>query len=143
MLLIVEDNPHFSATINAILQRRGFRFDIVDTGKEAIARLANKGETYALAIVDIRLPDFPGDEILRLTRALTDPLKAGIPVVMMTGGEPVEPALLADGSVCAVLYKPFLVAELLRVIDQCSRWSPLSSDEQPSDDVDDIVEDKP
>lgn len=138
MLLVVEDNPHFSATIKTILEKRGYSFDIVDTGSEAVARLINQGERYALAIIDARLPDRQGGDIIRTVRSIDDPDKALVPIVMMTGGDPIPDDLIRDGKICGVLYKPFLVSDLMRMIKQCSRWEP-ESDPEASTDLDGVV----
>lgn len=123
MILIAEDNPHFSATIKRILESRGYIFDIVDTGKEALARIAHHGETYALMIVDEGLPDITGLEVIEVTRTMGDKEKAFIPVILMTGGMSLYAEQYDNLQIATILYKPFLVSELVEAIQKYRRWS--------------------
>lgn len=123
MILIAEDNPHFSATMKRILESRGYIFDIVDTGTEALARIAHHGEAYALMIVDEVLPDIRGLEVIEATRTMGDTEKASIPAILMTGGAPLEFAQYDKLHIATILYKPFLVSELVEAIQKYRRWN--------------------
>lgn len=125
MLLVVDDNPMFSKVIKEALTRRGVAHDIVTTGAEAVERVASQpGNYYSMLLVDVRLGDMFGDEVVRYIRSIDDPDRSSIPVVLMTGGEPVAPEVIASESICAVLYKPFLIGELMRIVGTCQRREP-------------------
>jgi len=112
-ILIVDDDRSIANAIRTTLETEGYTVDIAETGREAIEKSATK--IYDLALLDIRLPDMDGCEVLRIMRART-PRTA---VIILTGYlEPRQPAgsstLGADG----YLVKPVDVEELLEIINQ-------------------------
>lgn len=141
MLLIVEDNPHFSATIKRALEKHGMSFDIVDRGVEAVERLLHHGDQYSVVLIDVLLPDLGADQIVPVVRAIGDPRKSGVPIILMTGGEPVPTSLVESGGICAVLYKPFLVSALLDTIARCARWGTDRNPDRVGDEPDVQLED--
>ena len=70
-----------------------------------------------LVLLDLHLPDMPGDEVLRRLRA--DPVTRGIPVVILSSDATRHhiSELLAGGA-DAYLTKPISVRALLQTIDQ-------------------------
>jgi PAS domain S-box-containing protein len=111
-LLIVDDEPTIRQAIAKFFRSLGHEVDAVGSGREAIAH----AETvrYDAVMLDLRLPDRPGDEIFAELRAL-----AGAPgrVVFITGdtqSETARRALAATG--CAIVSKPFLLDELAAVV---------------------------
>jgi CheY-like chemotaxis protein len=78
-----------------------------------------------LVLLDLHLPDMPGEEVLRRLRG--DERTAGIPVVVLSADA--RPSLikrlLASGA-RAFLTKPLDVAELLALLDQ------VADERQPS-----------
>jgi signal transduction histidine kinase/CheY-like chemotaxis protein len=69
-----------------------------------------------LILLDLHLPDIPGDEVLQRLR--DDPATAAIPVVVVSADATTGQTqrLLASGA-SAYLSKPFNVSELLRIVD--------------------------
>jgi DNA-binding response OmpR family regulator len=109
-ILIVEDEPDLAATCQRLLGRRGWRVVTVGTREGGLAALAGAPQP-TLAIVDRRLPDGDGFDVLRAARA------AGTPVIMVTGfGSPgVRQASLDEGAT-AFLAKPFSAQDLLDLV---------------------------
>jgi CheY-like chemotaxis protein len=82
-LLIVEDNPAEQFTIRELLGHDDIDVSVVSTGKEALETV--KDREFDCMVLDLRLPDMSGFEILetmRDTPELTD-----LPVVVFTGKE--------------------------------------------------------
>ena len=82
-LLVVEDNPVEQLAISALLSHDDIEIETAETGAEAIAKL-HRAPAECI-VLDLRLPDMPGFEVLQeLSRheALAD-----IPVVVFTGKE--------------------------------------------------------
>ena len=61
-ILVVDDEEGIRKSLKAVLEEEGCLVDTAETGQEAIAR--SKTTFYNLALVDIRLPDMDGVELL-------------------------------------------------------------------------------
>jgi DNA-binding response OmpR family regulator len=77
-MLWIEDDEHVLKWGTELLARFGFGLDVAKTGREGLARLATR--RYDLILLDWRLPDIGGAEVLRHIR--TDGL--GTPVMVCT-----------------------------------------------------------
>jgi CheY-like chemotaxis protein len=82
-LLIVEDNELEQASIAELLGHDDIEINTVGTGREALAALA-KG-SYDCAVLDLRLPDMSGFEVLEQLR--DSGRFPEVPVVVFTGKE--------------------------------------------------------
>ena len=78
-VLVVEDDAGLNRLICTSLPRIGIPAEGVATGSDAISRLASK--EYSLLIVDYKLPDMNGVELVGKTRGSDD----AVPFVVMTG----------------------------------------------------------
>ncbi len=70
-----------------------------------------------LILLDLNLPDMPGDEVLRRLKA--DPIMRGIPVLMVSAdamGDRIEDLLAAGAT--GYLTKPYKVGDFLRIIEE-------------------------
>ncbi|RBP39811.1 two-component system catabolic regulation response regulator CreB [Roseimicrobium gellanilyticum] len=76
-ILIVEDEPSIADNIVYSLESEGFAPCACSTGAEAIARL--EAEDFALAVLDVGLPDTTGFELCRELRLIKD-----VPVIFLT-----------------------------------------------------------
>lgn len=63
-ILVVDDDETIRTTMRAILEDEGYLVDLAATAKEAIQKTQEK--TYNVALLDIRLPDMEGVELLKL-----------------------------------------------------------------------------
>ena len=82
-LLVVEDDPGERLSIEALLQHDDVEIDAVDTGADALARL--REQAYDCAVLDLRLPDMTGFELLE--RIEQEPALQDLPVIVFTGKE--------------------------------------------------------
>jgi DNA-binding NtrC family response regulator len=78
-ILLVEDEEVMAFLECTVLERAGFQLETVQTGGEALERLANK--TYSALILDYRLPDMTAADILAV---LGDRVRT-LPVLVVTG----------------------------------------------------------
>lgn len=125
MILIVDDNPLFTTTMDKSLSVRGFRSEIVADGGEAVRRVLDHGQLYALALIDVDLKsETDGVDVVRAIRAIDDFSKSTVPVVLMSGFAVVEPAIVEELRIAGALHKPFLIADLVGTIERNSRWKP-------------------
>ncbi|HQQ62785.1 MAG TPA: response regulator, partial [Pseudomonadales bacterium] len=82
-VLIVEDSVELHEVIAEQFAGRGMDAAFVETGAEALARLA--GDSFDCMIVDLKLPDGDGLELLKKIRALPD--YAARPIIVFTAEE--------------------------------------------------------
>jgi CheY-like chemotaxis protein len=82
-LLVVEDDPSERLSIAALLDHHDLEIVSVESGAEALKRL--RRESFHCVVLDLRLPDISGFEVLETMR--DDPSVADVPVVVFTGRE--------------------------------------------------------
>jgi len=80
-LLVVEDNPSEQLSIKELLGSDDLRISIASTGVEALTAISEK--PYDCMVLDLRLPDMSGFDILEKMRVT--PGLADLPVVVFTG----------------------------------------------------------
>ncbi|HKS65365.1 MAG TPA: response regulator, partial [Xanthobacteraceae bacterium] len=82
-LLVVEDNPAEQMSIRELLGYDDIEIDTAGTGKAALASL--REQQYDCVVLDLRLPDMTGFEVLEEIRH--DDTLTEVPVVVFTGRE--------------------------------------------------------
>jgi CheY-like chemotaxis protein len=82
-LLVVEDNPAEQLSITELLGHDDIDIVVAGTGTEALARLGE--EAYDCVVLDLRLPDMSGFDVL--ARIRDDAPLSDTPVVVFTGRE--------------------------------------------------------
>ena len=82
-LLVVEDNPAEQLSIRELLWHDDIDIDVIDSGAAALEKLEES--SYDCAVLDLRLPDMSGFEVLDQLRD-HERLK-DLPVVVFTGRE--------------------------------------------------------
>lgn len=112
-IIVIDDDKSILRTFTRILQKVGYEIDVAETGKEAIEKV--EGRQYDLALVDIRLPDMDGTELLaKLKKQLQNTVK-----IMITGFPSLETGVKAlDEGADAYLVKPVKPQELLALLDE-------------------------
>jgi len=112
-ILIVDDDKAILKSLKAMLELEGYSVDTADTGREAIKK--SKDKFFNLALLDIKLPDLEGTELLtRIDGAMPRMIK-----ILLTGYPSLENTvdsvnLRAD----AYLIKPVKRERLLKVIEE-------------------------
>ncbi len=112
-ILVIDDDKSILRTFTRILQKSGYEIDVAETGKEAIEK--SKNAHYDLALIDIRLPDMDGTDLLvKIQQTMRDAIK-----IMITGFPSLETGVKAlDEGADAYLVKPVKPEELLALIDE-------------------------
>jgi len=87
-ILVVDDDPAFSAFAVMSLEARGHDVDSASTAADALATLY--AARYDLVLIDLHLPDGSGLELLR--GATDDGLLIGSSAIILTGHEFEEPS---------------------------------------------------
>jgi len=110
-ILIVEDDESLSRMLFEIIRNEGYQAEIAETGREAIEK-AQKAP-FNLALIDIKLPDMEGTELLALLKTMHPDLIE----IVVTGYPTVENAVRAlNEGASAYIIKPVRAEELLYVI---------------------------
>lgn len=108
-LLIVDDQPDIRRLCRVALVAEGFVCDEVGTGPDAVAQAGQK--PYDLVLLDVDLPGFNGEEVLRRLRR--HPPGPHLKVVMFSGtadGDELSRIMLAGAD--DFLTKPFSMVQL-------------------------------
>jgi CheY-like chemotaxis protein/two-component sensor histidine kinase len=82
-LLVVEDNPAEQLSIRELLGYDDIDVAVVGTGSEAIENI--KTASFDCAVLDLRLPDMTGFDVLEQLRDI--PAASDLPIVVFTGKE--------------------------------------------------------
>jgi Response regulator containing CheY-like receiver, AAA-type ATPase, and DNA-binding domains len=80
-ILIVEDEIVVSFFIRTLFEERGLRVAVAFTAAEALQLIETLGPKLSAAIIDVGLPDTPGDQLVEPIRAVMP----GLPIVIATG----------------------------------------------------------
>ena len=112
-ILVIDDDKSILRTFTRILQKNGYEIDVAETGKEASEKSKKGG--YDLALIDIRLPDMDGTDVLvKMQKTMRDAVK-----IMITGFPSLETGVKAlDEGADAYLVKPVKSEELLALIEE-------------------------
>ncbi|MEM2902788.1 MAG: response regulator [Candidatus Bathyarchaeia archaeon] len=112
-ILIVDDDKAILQSLEAILKMKGYEVETADTGREAIEKSRKK--FYNLAILDIKLPDMEGTELLvKMHENMPRMMK-----IMLTGYPSLENAVKSlNLGADAFLMKPVNPKELLKVVEE-------------------------
>ena len=115
-ILIVDDDESIRKTLAAILEEKGYNVDTADTGMKGIAK--SKTKFYNLALLDIRLPDMEGTQLLTRLRD-TVPKMAK---VIVTGYPSLQNAVEAlNQGADAYIIKPLNIDSALTTIENLLR----------------------
>ncbi len=114
-MLYIEDNENNIALVEALLRRRPhIELQVAMNGRDGVQAAIDKRPD--LILLDNRLPDATGGEILRELAAAA--ATAGIPVVVLSSDtDEVIDELLAGGAAESVA-KPFDVRQFMAMIDR-------------------------
>jgi len=112
-ILVVDDDKDILKSFKAILQEEGYDVDTAETSREAIEK--TERQAYDLALLDIKLPDVDGTELLEL---LSERFPKMVKI-MITGYPSLQNAAesLKHGAAAYVM-KPVQPESLLKVVEE-------------------------
>jgi CheY-like chemotaxis protein len=117
VVLYIDDNQDSILVVQRLLKlaRPDIQLHTARTGSDGIGTAA--GTQPALILLDNRLPDTSGEQVLRQLAA--SPATAAIPVIILSGdsGKVTVTELLAAGA-ADFLAKPFDIRRLLAIIER-------------------------
>lgn len=86
-LLIVDDEKTVLKTLSLKLKARGYEIIAASSGSDAMTSLA-ENDDIDLVLLDIRMPDMSGNQVLQLIRNMYSSLE--LPVLMLTSSDEAE-----------------------------------------------------
>jgi DNA-binding NtrC family response regulator len=112
-ILVIDDEESIRKSLAAVLEEKGYLVDTAENGKEAIEK--SKTRPYNLALVDIRLPDMDGVQLLT---AIKETIPKMVKIII-TGYPSLENAIEAvNKGADAYIIKPFDMNKLLDMIKE-------------------------
>ena len=112
-ILIVDDDESIGKVLATILEDEGYTVDIAENGEKAIKK--SEEEFYNLALIDIRLPDMEGIELLTRMKDTTPKMRK----IIITGYPSIQNAIEAvNRGADAYIVKPFDMDKVLATIKE-------------------------
>ncbi len=112
-VLVIDDDENIRKSLAMMLQAKGYVVDTAKDGKEAVER--SNANFYNLALIDIRLPDTDGTELLTAMKATVPRMVK----IMVTGYPALENAIKAvNKGADGYVVKPVKPEELLSIVTQ-------------------------
>lgn len=110
-ILIIDDEESIRNSLAAVLEEKGYLVDMAENGQVAIEK--SKTKAYNLALIDIRLPDMEGTDLLTAIKENT-PDMVGI---IVTGYPSLQNAIEAvNKGADGYVVKPFAIDVLLDMV---------------------------
>jgi DNA-binding NtrC family response regulator len=111
-ILIVDDDVKIREMLSDILTDKGYTVKSVGTGKEAVHESFK--QLFNLALIDIRLPDMEGTELLtKLRKSEPETIK-----IIITGNATLDNSIAAaNKGVDGFIVKPFDSKKLIKLIE--------------------------
>jgi len=125
-VLVVDRDPEILKNAHAILDEREFDVETAQTGAHAVAMIRSCVDhaPYKIVITDLALPDMNAYDLFMQWKAM---LSGKVPLVVMKGygwdpGHVFVKCREAGLHEKALVHRPFLVDQLLQVIDTMLEW---------------------
>jgi DNA-binding NtrC family response regulator len=112
-ILIIDDDENIRKVLQTILEDEGYRVETAETAKKGIEK--SEKSFYNLALIDIRLPDMEGIELLTKLRETKPKMRK----IIVTGYPTLQNAVSAvNKGADGFVLKPFDVEKMLATIKE-------------------------
>jgi DNA-binding NtrC family response regulator len=112
-ILIIDDDENIRTVLQAILEDEGYVIDTADTAKKGIEK--SEQAFYNLALIDVRLPDMEGIELLTKLHETKPKMRK----IIVTGFPTMQNAVAAlNKGADGFVLKPFDVEKILVTIKE-------------------------
>jgi DNA-binding NtrC family response regulator len=112
-ILVVDDDRDVASTVSEYLTREGHTVILAHSGRDGLTRL--REGAVALLLVDLRLPDMDGIEVMHAAQRAPNPPE----IVVITGYATVSSAVqVVEGGTAGYLEKPFEMPRLAAIVQR-------------------------
>jgi DNA-binding NtrC family response regulator len=112
-ILIVDDDEGIRTVLATVLEEKGYTVDTAKYGKEGIEK--TKTNLYNLALIDIRLPDMEGTQVLAKMKDTTPKIRK----IIITGFPSLQNSVEAlNKGAQAYIMKPFDMDKVLKTVEE-------------------------
>jgi len=112
-ILVIDDDENIRKVLATILEDEGYIVETAETAKKSIEK--SEKAFYNLALIDIRLPDMEGIELLSKLRNTKPKMRK----IIVTGYPTLQNAISAvNKGADAYIMKPFEVEKMLQIIKE-------------------------
>ncbi len=112
-ILIIDDDENIRKVLQTILEDEGYLTDSAETAKKAIEK--SEQSFYNLALIDVRLPDMEGTELLTRLRETKPKMRK----IIVTGYPTLQNAVAAlNKAADGYVLKPFDAEKILMTIKE-------------------------
>jgi CheY-like chemotaxis protein len=115
VILVAEDDPDQSDSLREVLENEGYAVETVFSGDVALQRLSSR--SFAVAIMDARMPGLHGGTVLKVCRLKIPPFCTPIIMVSAFASPRDLDQYKKDGAI-ASFSKPLDIAKLIECIRQ-------------------------
>lgn len=116
-LLVVEDDAVNRLVAQEILRAAGHRVVTAADGREGLQRVTAAEKPFDAVLLDLHMPGLDGTDVLRRIRALADPARAAVPVLLLSADvTPLARQRGLEAGADAFLTKPIDAQALLRAL---------------------------
>ena len=114
-ILIVDDDRDILESLRMLLEAKGYEIETAETGKEALDKFTTA--SFDLALLDVKLPDMEGQELL--ARIRSSPSGSSAVKIMLTGSASRKDMMesLSQGADGYIL-KPIKPRDLMKLLDE-------------------------
>lgn len=117
-VLVVDDDDAIRRLLKIVLERRGYEAAEARHGGEAIERLIE--DDFSAVVLDLMMPVVNGYDVIDYLRLHHPDRKC---VIIMTAAGSRGTQHLDRSVIHEVLYKPFELDHMVRLVEQCTRGS--------------------
>ena len=112
-ILIVDDDESIRTVLATILEEKGYTVDTAENGNEGIEK--TKTNFYNLALIDIRLPDMAGTQVLAKMKDTAPEIRK----IIITGFPSLQNSVEAlNKGAHAYIMKPFDMDSVLKTVEE-------------------------
>jgi CheY-like chemotaxis protein len=114
-VLVLDDDPAMQRLVRLLLERAGYRVDVVGKGNAAIDAISR--HSYAVILLDLMMPHEGGMTVMKHLRAHKPDILRRVILVTST---PDSVLRTIAGDISAVVKKPFIAEELIAAVARVS-----------------------
>lgn len=112
-IIVVDDDKSIRKIFKVNLEEEGYFVDMAETGEEALRRM--EGKHYDIALIDIKLGDMDGTDLLERVRGKYPRMRK----IIVTGFPTLNNAIRAlNEGADAYILKPVKIDRLLEIIEE-------------------------